>query len=294
MPYTIRGFRLGTDLRKLREEKGLTADGVAREMGFSRPKLSRIETGENKVSPNDLKALLHMYGVDDPDEVKAYLIRAKEAHKPGWWQRHSDSLPREYVDFIGLEATASAIQTFQPNLIPGLLQTPAYARSVIEANPAILPPADIDGLVKIKQSRQEKLAGDEPPRLWAIVGESSIRQRVGGFAVMLEQLQHLEQMATVPHVTIQVLPYRAGAHAGLTGGFVIFSFPSEREPDIVCVETQTGTLYMDEPGERSAYGEIFDHLRASAENPADSLNLIHEVMDQMVEDMKKEKGEGSP
>ncbi|MFI1867867.1 DUF5753 domain-containing protein [Streptomyces jumonjinensis] len=118
------------------------------------------------------------------------------------------------------------------------------------------------------------------------LGESAIRQTVGGTAVMLEQLDHLDAMTALPHVTIQVLPHSAGAHAGLAGGFVVFAFPSERETDIVCVETQTGTPYMDEPGERSAYGEIFDHLRAAAKNPADSLDLIHQVM-------KEIKGEGT-
>ncbi|MEW1546926.1 helix-turn-helix domain-containing protein [Streptomyces tsukubensis] len=285
MASTVRSRRLGADLRKLREAKNLKAEAVAHDMGFSRPKLSRIESGENKVSLNDLRALLQLYGVNEPGQVDHFVAAAREARKPGWWQRHSDSLPREYLDFIELEASAREIRTFQPILIPGLLQTPAYARAVIEANPAILPPADIESLVKIKQGRQKNLSGDEPPRLWAIIGESAIRQTVGGTAVMLEQLRHLEQAVVVPHVTIQVLPHSAGAHAGLTGGFVVFSFPSERETDIVCVETQTGTLYMDEPGERTAYGEIFDHLRAAAKNPADSLDLIQEVM-------KEIEGEG--
>ncbi|MFI1888284.1 Scr1 family TA system antitoxin-like transcriptional regulator [Streptomyces jumonjinensis] len=287
MASTIRSRRLGSELRKLRESLKLKDDAVARAMGFSRSKLNRIELGENKVAPNDLKALLDHYDVTEPAQREHFMAAAKEARKPaGWWQRYQDSLPREYADFIELEATSSAIQTFQPNLIPGLLQTPAYMRAVIGANPAILPPADIEGLVKIKQDRQGRLTADEPPRLWAIIGESAVRQTVGGCVVMLEQLQHLEQMTTAPHVTIQVLPHSAGAHAGLTGGFVTFSFPSEREPDIVCVETQTGTLYMDEPGERSAYGEIFDHLRAAAKNPADSMDLIHQVM-------KEIKGEGT-
>lgn len=275
MAGTIRSRRLGADLRRLREKARLSAEAAAKEMGFSRPKLSRIESGEVRVSQNDLKALLHLYGVDDEQRRENLIETAREARKPGWWQAYQDALPREYKDFIALEAVASEIKNFEPILIPGLLQTEAYTRAVILANPAILPPADIDSLIKARSERQLVLEGDQPPRFWAIIGESAIRQSVGGPAVMSEQLRKLEKLTSNQRVIMQVLPHTVGAHAGLNGAFVMFGFP--RDPDIVCVENMTGTLYMDQPGECQGYREAFDHLRAAALNPADSLAFIQEA-----------------
>jgi transcriptional regulator with XRE-family HTH domain len=277
MPSTVRSRRLGADLRKLREGASLSAEAVAKDMGFSRPKLNRIETGEVRVSQNDLKALLRAYGVQDAAQQEPYLAAAREARSAGWWQAYQDALPREYADYIALEATAAVIKSSQPILVPGLLQTEAYTRAVIHANPSITPPADIESLIKIRRERQTILERDDPPRSWFIIGESAIRQTVGGADVMRQQLHRLEQLTDSQHVMIQVLPHSAGAHAGLNGPFVIFGFAGERDPDIVCLENLTGTLYLEQPGELAGYGAAFDHLRASALNPADSLALIQQV-----------------
>ncbi|MFE3198518.1 helix-turn-helix domain-containing protein [Embleya sp. NPDC059237] len=287
MPGTVRSRRLGADLGRLREAAGLRAEDVARQMGFSRPKLSRIESGEVRVSQNDLKALLHLFGVHDPAQVEEYLTASREARRAGWWQAYQDTLPREYADYIALEAAAEEIRSFQPILIPGLVQTEAYTRAVIHANPAITPPADIESLIKIRQERKSILDREHPPRLWLIIGESAIRQTVGGVEVMLEQLAHLENLGDLQHLTIQVLPHSAGAHAGLNGPFVAFSYASPREPDIVCLENLTGTLYMDRPGELQGYNAAFDHLRASALGGAESLVHIRRVAHEMQESSKQ-------
>ncbi|WP_129839022.1 helix-turn-helix transcriptional regulator [Streptomyces sp. RFCAC02] len=279
MASTFRSRRLGAELRQLREDTGLSAEAVAKQMEFSRPKLSRIEAGEVRVSQNDLKALLHLYGVDDDARRTRFIESARDARKRGWWQTYADSLPREYTDYIALEADATDIRTFQPILIPGLLQTERYMRAAIRANPAIMPPADVDKLVRIRFERQTILGRDQPPRLWAILGEAALRQTVGGADVMVEQIRHLEKLTASQHIVIQVLPYSAGAHAGLTGPFVCFSLP--RDPDIVCVENMTGTLYMDRAGERQGYNSAFDHLRAAADNPADSLVRMQGVAEEM-------------
>jgi transcriptional regulator with XRE-family HTH domain len=281
MASTFRSRRLGADLRELRERAQLGSEVVAREMGFSRPKLTRIEQGEVRVALNDLKALLHLYGVDDEERRNAFIAASREAHKRGWWQAYQDTLPRTYTDFVALEADATEIKNFQPILIPGLLQTEAYARAVIQANPAILPPADVDDLVKVLRERQAILERDRPPRLWAIIGESAIWQLIGGTSVMREQLAQLEVFTERPHVVLQVLSHSAGAHAGLAGAFVLFALP--RDPDVVSVENMSGTLYMDRPGERQGYSDAFDHLRATALNPADSLALIRRVAQEMRE-----------
>jgi transcriptional regulator with XRE-family HTH domain len=281
MASTFRSRRLGAELRDIRDRSGISSDAVAREMGFSRPKLTRIEQGEVKVSKNDLKALLHLYGVDDSERVNHYVEAARDAHKSGWWKAYQDALPRSYTDFISLETDATEIKNFEPVLIPGLLQTEAYMRAVIQANPAILPPADIDERVKVLRERQAVLEREQPPRVWAIIGESAIRQAIGGARVMRDQFARLELLADYPNVVVQVLPHSAGAHAGLNGAFVIFGLP--RDPDVVSVENMTGTLYMERPGERRSYGEAFDHLRAAALSPADSLALIRRVAGDMTE-----------
>ncbi|MDT0318422.1 helix-turn-helix transcriptional regulator [Streptomyces sp. DSM 44918] len=282
MASTFRSRRLGADLRELREKSGIGSEAVAEEMGFSRPKLSRIEGGEVRVSKNDLKALLHLYGVDDKARQEAFFQAAREAHKHGWWRAYQDTLPRTYSEYISLEADAVEIKNFEPILIPGLLQTEAYTRAVIHTNPAVLPPADIDERVKVIRERQTVLERKSPARLWAVIGESAIRQTVGGVNVMREQLTHLSGMTAYQHIVIQVLPHTAGAHAGLTGAFVVFGLP--QDPSVVCVENMTGTLYMDSPGERQSYGDAFDHLRAAALNPADSFALIQRVAEEMREE----------
>ncbi|MGW3294433.1 helix-turn-helix domain-containing protein [Streptomyces xiamenensis] len=281
MASTFRSRRLGADLRQLREGAKLGSEAVAREMGFSRPKLSRIEAGEVRVSQNDMKALLSLYGVADEQRRSLFVQAARDAHKSGWWQAYQDTLPRTYADYIALESEAVEIKNFEPILIPGLLQTEAYTRAVILANPAVLPQADVDRLVTVLRERQSILTGERPPRLWAILGESAIRQTIGGGTVMREQLAHLEAVAKDQHIVIQVLPHSAGAHPGLTGAFVVFALP--HDSDVVCVENMTGTLYMDRPGERQSYNEAFNHLRAAALNPADSLALIQRVAQDMRE-----------
>ncbi|MDT0270680.1 helix-turn-helix transcriptional regulator [Streptomyces sp. DSM 44915] len=284
MASTFRSRRLGADLRNLRDSAKFSSEWVAQEMGFSRPKLNRIEGGEVRVSQNDLKALLHLYKVEDERVINAYLVEAREAFKPGWWRAYQDAIPRSYADFITLEAQATEIKNWEPILIPGLLQTETYTRAVIQANPAILPPTDMDELVKVLRERQAILRRelpDQPPRLWAIVGESAVRQAVGGVEVMRAQLTHLGELTEHPHIVLQVLPHGAGAHAGLTGAFVVFGLP--RNPDVVSVENMTGTLYMDQPGERQSYSDAFDHLRAAALNPADSLALIQRAAKEMQE-----------
>ncbi|MFR9727058.1 helix-turn-helix domain-containing protein [Streptomyces sp. MS19] len=281
MASTFRSRRLGADLRQLREKAQLASEGVAKEMGFSRPKLSRIEAGEVRVTQNDLRALLHLYGVTDDKRVHAFIEAARDARKPGWWHAFQDTLPRTYADFIALEADATEIRNWEPLLIPGLFQTEAYARAVVAANPAVLPPADIDELVKVLGERRAALERAHPPRIWVIIGESAIRQTIGGVEVMREQLTHLAELADRQHIFVQVLPHAAGAHAGLAGAFVIFGLP--RDPDVVSVENMTGTLYMDQPGERQGYSDAFDHLRATALNQVQSLALIKRVATAMKE-----------
>lgn len=279
MGQTIRSRRLGSDLRQLRRKANLTAEAVGTELGFSQSKMSRIESGDVRVSRTDLKALLALYNVTDEKQITAFVEAAKDAKSRGWWIAYEDALPREYRDFIALEGSADGIRTFQGLIVPGLMQTPDYTRHVITAGPAVLPPGHVDSLITVRMERQSILDRDKPPKIWAIMTEGTLRQVVGGYAVMLDQLNHLVRLTERSNITLQVLPFEAGAHAGVQSSFVLFDFPTD--PSIACVENLTGTLFMDRPGQLDAHTDAFDNLRASALSPADSLTRITDIMDEM-------------
>ncbi len=280
MGQTIRSRRLGSDLRQLRRRSNLTAEAVGDELGFSQAKISRIESGDVRVSRTDLKAMLVLYGVTDAQEVDAFVQAAKDARSKGWWLAYEDALPREYRDFIALEAGASSIRSFEGMIIPGLAQTADYMRHVITAGPAVLPLGHVDSLIKVRVERQGILEGDHAPKLWMIVTEGALRQLVGGPAVMTEQLHHLGRLTERSNVTLQVLPFQAGAHAGVQSSFVVFDFPGA-DPSVACVANLTGTLFIDQPGQLDAFSGAFDNLRASALSPADSLTLINRIRDEL-------------
>lgn len=287
MGQTIRSRRLGSDLRQLRRRADLTAEAVGDELGFSQSKMSRIESGEVRVSRTDLKALLALYKVTDEKQVTAYLNAAKNAKSRGWWIAYEDALPREYRDFIALEGTATSIRTFQGLIVPGLMQTPDYTRHVITAGPAIFPPGHADSLIQVRMERQSILEAEQPPKIWAIVTEGALRQVIGGHAVMIDQLHHLTRLTERSNITLQVLPFDAGAHAGVQSSFVLFDFAID--PSVACVENLTGTLFMEQPGQLDAYSDAFDNLRASALSPADSLTRITDIMDLMRSEQDKRK-----
>lgn len=280
MGQTIRSRRLGADLRQLRRKASLTAEAVGEELGFSQAKISRIESGEVRVARTDLKAMLALYGVTDADEVEAFVQAAKDARSKGWWLAYEDALPREYRDFIALEATASSIRSFEGMVIPGLAQTAEYMHHVITAGPAVLPPGHVDSLIKVRVERQGILEGDHAPKLWMIVTEGAMRQLVGGRDVMVEQLRHLGRLTEQSNITLQALPFKAGAHAGVQSSFVVFDFLGT-DPSIACVANLTGTLFIDQPGQIDAYAGAFDNLRASALSPADSLTLINDIIGEL-------------
>ncbi|MFJ9629004.1 helix-turn-helix domain-containing protein [Streptomyces sp. NPDC101175] len=280
MGQTIRSRRLGSDLRQLRNKAQLTALQVGNELGFSQAKVSRIEKGEVRVARTDLKAMLALYGITDDAQVSAFIEAAKDAKSQGWWIAYEDALPREYRDYIALEGTATSMRTFEDMIVPGLMQTPAYMEQIITAGPAVLPAGHVDSLIKVRQERQTIFDNEPPPKLWAIVAEGAIRQVVGGYNVMLDQLDHMAKLTERSNITLQVLPFEAGAHAGVQSSFVLFDFPGT-DPSIACVANLTGTLFMDQPGQLEAFSDAFDNLRASALSPADSLTRIHTVMAEM-------------
>lgn len=273
---TVRRRRLAAMLIELREEAGKSPAEAADRLGCHRTKISRIETARLGVSLGELRDLLTFYGVEDQGFVEDLVSLARRGREPNWVQRASLARP-SYPDFINYEESADYIRSFQAQLIAGLLQTPDYARAIVCTAPGFLDESQADALVTARIERQEVLNRSDPPRLCVIQGESALRVPIGGREVMGGQLDHLTQIAGRPNVEVQVLPDRAGAHAGLMGSFVLFSFPVSAFSDVVCVEHRTGTLYMETEEETRQYTLIFDSLRSSALSPADSVEMIARV-----------------
>lgn len=273
---TVRRRRLAAKLIEFRERAGKTPDDAAERIGCHRTKINRIENARLGISLGELRDLLTFYGVEDPVQVDELVSLAQRSREPGWVQRAGLARPT-YTEFIDYEKTSDYIRSFQGNVIAGLLQTPDYARAVLSVAPTNLKQDEVDALVEARMKRQEILDRPNPPRLCVIESEAALRLEVGGREAMRKQLEHLETMASHPSVEVQVIPHRAGAHAGLAGSFVLFGFPDGSFSDVVCVEHRTGTLYMETPKETEEYTLIFDSLRSIALSPGDSLDLIAQI-----------------
>ena len=185
--------------------------------------------------------------------------------------------PNPYEVYIGLEAGAASIRNFEPVVVPGLLQTADYAREIFRNGPVELDPEEVERLLEVRLARQEILAREDRPRLWAVIDEAVIHRVVGGVSVMRGQLRHLAECAQQGKTTIQVVPYRAGAHAGTTGPFVILDYAEATDPDVVYVETLAGDIYLEEPSDVERYTIAFDRLRAAALHPDESVQLIERL-----------------
>ncbi|GAA2984945.1 MULTISPECIES: helix-turn-helix transcriptional regulator [unclassified Kitasatospora] len=273
---TVRARRLGAELRRLREAAGKGTDDAAQALACSRAKISRIETGASGVRRLDLGILLDLYG-SAGKERDALEVLARDSKKRGWWHDYGDTIPPAYADFLGLEGDARYIRTWQSMVVPGLLQTEHYARAVLEANPAAVRPERIDQLVEIRMERKEVLSKADPARFWAIIWEPALRCPVGGRKVQRAQLEHLAIAAQMPNVTLQVVPLEVGATAGACGAFVMFGFTDSPNPGAVFLETLTSSHYMENQAELDGYGLVFEYLRSSALNPAESLDMISAI-----------------
>jgi hypothetical protein len=205
------------------------------------------------------------------------LESAKSARTQGWWIAYEDALPREYADFIALETAANSIRTFEGMVIPGLAQIPEYTRHVISASPEVVEAEHAASLLQVRADRQRVVFDNpHPPKVWMIIAEGALRSRVGGASVMKVQLDHLIKLTGLPHVTLQVLPFSAGAHAAMDGSFILLDFPGS-DPSIAYVPNLIGTLLMDSQGQLDAYTSAFNSLRATSLSPAESVPLIEQI-----------------
>lgn len=275
---TVRGRRLRYELRRLRKA-GLTRDETARRLDWSGSKISRIETGQSRAQTGDVRDLLDVYGVIG-DHAEALVQLAREARKRGWWTAYNDVFTGTYV---GMEAEASAMRTYEPQIIPGLLETEDYTRALIRAALVRADPDEIERRVKARMARQDVLERPDPPEIWAVLDEPAVRRPVGGPAVMKAQLRHLIDVTAAPNstVTLQILPLAVGSHPGLDGSFVILDFPNSEDVPVVYLETATDGLYLEETAEIERYNVVFDHLRASALSARESVSLIAQLAEEM-------------
>ena len=270
---TLRGRRLAMELLRRREATGMTREEVARQLEWSPSTLFRIETGRSRPQPGNVRMLLELYGVTGP-ERDGLIQLTREARQPGWWHSFRDVLPNPYEVYIGLEAGAASIRNFEPVVVPGLLQTADYAHEIFRNGPIELDPEEVERLLEVRLARQQILAREDRPRLWAVIDEAVIRRTVGGPEVMRGQLRHLADAAQQGKTTIQVVPYRAGAHAGTTGPFVILDYAEATDPNVVYVETLAGDIYLEERSDVNRYTLAFDRLVAAALHPDESVQLI--------------------
>jgi hypothetical protein len=260
----------------LRDLASVTTGQAAELLSCSPAKISRIENGIVSVRVVDLRLLLDRY--DDQDrEHRAYLERlARESNKRGWWQDYGDTIPPYYADFIGLESDASYIKTWEPTIIPGLLQTPEYSRAVMLANPAMLSPDKVDNFIGVKRERQERLEQSTEVRLDAVIWEAALITVVGDREVHDAQLERLLDLMKQPNISVQVLPLEAGDQASLSGSFVLFSFGSERSVSTAFIENLTSNQYLEGEEELRGYTLVFDALRSAALSPVASAARIRQ------------------
>jgi transcriptional regulator with XRE-family HTH domain len=270
---TVRSRRLRMVLRRLREDRDLTLAFVANELDWTAAKLSRLEGGQRGAHPNDIRVLTEVYGLSG-EERNALIQLAREAKQRGWWQPYGSALPSGFETYVGLETEASSIATYQPELVPGIMQTEDYARAQMQAAPVAEAQEEIDKRIAVRLTRQLRLTQSEPLALWVILNEAVLYREVGSRETLRQQLRRLLDLAEITTVTLQVLPFASGAHPGTHGSFMALRFPEPTDADVVYIEHLTGRAYLEEPEEIARYNLVFDHLRANALSPHASTELI--------------------
>ncbi|WP_416964079.1 helix-turn-helix domain-containing protein [Streptomyces sp. Agncl-13] len=278
---TVQRIMLGTRLRRLRESLNITRDTAASAIRASDAKLCRMELGRVGFKERDVADLLTLYGLQQPDLRQEFLDSARRANEPGWWRAYGDAFPTWFEQHLGLEEATSLIRTYEVQFIPGLLQTAAYAESVIRLGRPVDTPDAIQRRVELRMTRQELLTRPDAPRLWVVVDEAALRRPLGGADVMREQLRHLIETAALPNVTLQVLPFTVGGHAAAGGPITVLRFPVPDLPDIVYLEQLTSALYLDKPEEVDRYLAVMDRLSMVASPAPESVAFLEKLLKDM-------------
>jgi transcriptional regulator with XRE-family HTH domain len=279
-PMAVR-MLLGAQLRRLREERGLTRAEAGEPIRASESKISRMELGRVGFKERDVADLLDHYGVD-AEQRATLLERVRDANTPGWWQPYSDVTPSWFQMYLGLEAAATRIRTYEAQFVPGLLQTEEYARAVVRLGHGSAGPEELERRVALRlQRQQEVLHRPDPPGLWAVVDEAALRRPVGGRAVMRDQIEALAALLskTPPHVRLQVIPLAAGGHSATGGAFSILRFADQALPDLVYLEQLTGALYLERPEDVDSYAEVVTRLSVEAAHPNGTIDILQGILD---------------
>ena len=274
---TVLRMLLGAQLRRLREAKGISPERAGYEIRASRSKISRMETGRVGFKIRDVEDLLTIYGVTDGQQRAEVLALARQSSVPNWWAKYGDILPAWFETYLGLESAALTIRSFEVQFVPGLFQTEDYAQAVTRLGHHSAPADEIERRVALRVKRQDLLTRPEPPRIWAVMDEAVLRRPIGGATVMREQLRRLAEAARLPHVTLQVIPFARGGHAGASGSFSILRFEEQDLPDVVYIEQLTSAVYLDQRPDVEHYLEVVDQLSGEALTPAETMRFIEQA-----------------
>ena len=279
---TVPRMILGNQLHRFREAAGISPDRAGYEIRSSRSKISRMENGRVGFKERDVADLLDLYGITEEETRAGLLTLARQANAPGWWSKYGGDIMTDWFEeYLGLEAAASVIRTFELQFVYGLFQTEAYARAVTLLGNAAAPAEEVDRRVSLRLKRQDLLTGSRPPQVWAIIDEGALRRPVGGRAVMRGQLNRLIEVVGLRQVTIQVVPFSRGGHAAAGGSFSVLRFGDDDVPDVVYIEQLTSALYLDKREDVEHYLEVMNNLSAEALTPARTAQFLEEILKEL-------------
>ena len=278
---TVQRMLVGARLRRLRTEVGMTREEAAEAIRASEWKIHRLENGQVGFKDRDIVDLLRLYEVTDPEEVAEFVTLAREANTPGWWRHYGDLLPSWFRTYVDLEAAAALIRTYEGQFVPGLLQTDEYMRAVVQGAHLEDEDEDLGRRVRLRMARQTLLTREQPPRLWAVVDEAALRRPVGGRGVMRGQLERLLEASKLPNVTLQVLPFAAGAHPAMVGSFSILRFADQELPDVVYLEHLTSASYLNKSEEVDRYLHVMESICVRAAPPERTVELLGKILDEL-------------
>ena len=278
---TVLRILLGAQLRGLRESKNISREDAGWEIRASGSKISRMELGRVSFKERDVSDLLSLYGVTDLKERETLLNLAQQANNPGWWHHFSDILPAWFQSYLGLEAAATLIRTYEIQFVPGLLQTADYARAVILLGHAGADSDEIARRIELRRQRQQILNRPDPPQLWVVIDEAVLRRPIGGVDVMKAQIEQLIEASKLPNVRMQIIPFLAGGHAAAGGPFAILRFPEPELPDVVYVEQLTSAIYLDKREDVDHYAIAMERVCIDAEPPNHTPEILEKLLQEV-------------
>ena len=273
---SVRRLILGSQLRRLREQSGISCAEAGYSIRGSASKISRMETGRISFKERDVDDLLTLYGLGDLDERAQLMSLVAQTKQTGWWHRYNERMPKWFEDYVGLEEAAARIQSWELQFIPGLLQTEDYARMAIVHGHPRAAEETIESMVDLRMRRQKILGGTHPPRLWMVIDESVLHRTLGSAGMLKKQIDHLLELTDLSHISLQVVPFAKSGYVA-EGAFSILRFAESELPDIAYIEHLTGALYLERPDEIEVYGRAFDRLVVDAETPRGSRQFLEKI-----------------